>query len=61
MTNIKNIKHENGKFWVYEDKKVGCYTVFKNGITHATSDSSYPLTDDGYTLAVARCDYLASR
>lgn len=43
--------------WVHEDKKRGIYTVFVNGITHATSDSAYSTLD----LAQARAEYLARR
>lgn len=49
------IKHENGNFWVLEERKT--FTVFRNGFTHATSDSAY----DDLSLAVARCNYLAKR
>lgn len=55
-----DIKYEKGDYWVAAvDKKQ--YTVYKSGITHSTSDSSYPFTDDGLSLAIARCNYLAKR
>lgn len=54
-----DIAHEAGGYWVLRDIKRQCYTVFKNGITHSTSDSAYELTDDGKSLATARADYLA--
>lgn len=57
----KRIIYENGIYWVAANKKLSCYVVFKNGVTHAKSDSAYPLTADGLTLAKARCDYLAKR
>lgn len=54
-----DIVHENGDYWVLKEKT--SYTVYKNGITHAVSDSSYHKTDDGLSIAVARCNYLAGR
>jgi len=30
-------------------------------LTHSVADSSYPATDDGLSLAIARCDYLEKR
>lgn len=61
MYQEKDIMHENGNYWVCRDAKQEIYIVFKNGVTHATSDSCYPLSVDGLSLAIARCDYLASR
>lgn len=52
-----DIIHENPKAWVYKDSKRKCYTVMQVGLTHSTSDSSYPLTDDGLSIAIARADY----
>ncbi len=54
-----DIIHENGDYWVLRERT--CYTVFKNGVTHSTSDSSYAKNDDGLSIAKARCDYLAKR
>jgi len=56
---IKDIKYENGRFWVLDTGKA--YAVMVNGITHSESDSAYERTDDGLSIAVARCNYLASR
>lgn len=47
----------NGKAWVYCDKRRSCYTVMITGVTHSTSDSSYPLNDDGLSIAKAYADY----
>lgn len=55
----RDIMHENGDFWVLKDRRRGAYTVFRNGATCATSDSSYALTSGGLSVAIARCDYLA--
>lgn len=61
MLKEKHILYENGPFWVMDDIEHEAYTVFRSGVTHSTSDSSYARTEDGYSLAVARCDYLAKR
>lgn len=55
MFKEKDIMHENGKYWVLNDK--GVYYVMISGFTHAKSDSAY----SSLCLAIARCDYLASR
>ena len=54
---VSDIVHENQKAWVLRDKKNECYTVFRVGLTHSTSDSSYELNDDGLGIAKARADY----
>lgn len=54
-----DIKYENGNYWVLGTKEA--YTVMVAGITHSKSDSAYPPTPDGLTLAVSRCNYLARR
>lgn len=54
-----DIKHEAGPYWVAKDR--GAYVVYHAGITHSVSDSAYPLTNDGLSLATARCDYLERR
>lgn len=58
---VKDIVHENKNFWVYRDKKHKMYVVFKNTLTHSVSDSAFPLSDNGLSLAIARCDYLQGR
>lgn len=55
----KDIKHESGSYFVLSEKD--CYGVYKNGLTHSTSDSHYHKTDDGLSIAIARCEYLAKR
>ena len=57
----KNIIHENGDYWVCQDNEYSQYVVYKNGITHSVSDSAYELNDDGLSIAVCRCNYLANR
>lgn len=59
MTRESDIVHEYGSYWVLRGRKH--FTVFKNGVTHSTSDSAYPRTKDGLSLAIARCDYLGRR
>lgn len=57
-TKESNIVHEAPTgHYVYKEK--GSYTVYRPTITHAVSDSSYALTEDGLSIAKARCDYLA--
>lgn len=48
-------------WWVYRDKKNNCYTVFMPKGTHSESDSSYPLNEDGLSLAICRCEYMDKR
>lgn len=55
----QDIKYEQGDFWVGDTKD--SYTVFKTGITHSTSDSSYRHDADGLSIAIARCKYLANK
>lgn len=57
----KDIMYENGKYWVCRDKKQKMYIVFKTTITHSVSDSAYSLDENGLSLAIARCNYLADR
>jgi hypothetical protein len=33
--------------------------VLRTGLTHSTSDSAYPRTPGGLSIAIARCNYLA--
>ena len=51
--------HENGSFWVLQDRKNKAYTVYRTGITHSIADSSYKLDADGLSIAKARANYLA--
>ena len=52
-----DIMHEAGDFWVSRERDR--YTVWRNRVTHAVSDSSYRKNRDGLSIAVARCDYLS--
>jgi hypothetical protein len=51
------IVYQTGAFWVRDcgDR----YTVYRDGATHATADSSYPRTPDGLSVAKTRADYCA--
>lgn len=54
-----DILHETGPYWVGRTPE--SYTVYRNGVTHATPESSYAPTPDGLSIAIARADYLAKR
>jgi hypothetical protein len=53
------IKFESGDYWVCDSDNQ--YTVYKQCLTHSEADSSYPYTEDGLSIAIARCKYLAKR
>lgn len=57
----KDILYEVNGFWVSREK-MG-YMVWKPSAswTHSASDSAYPLTAEGFSLAKTRTDYLAKR
>lgn len=57
----QDIMIENGSYWVGRDRQAKQYVVYKVGVTHSVADSAYPLTDDGLSIAVYRCNYLARR
>ncbi|CAB4126527.1 hypothetical protein UFOVP75_1 [uncultured Caudovirales phage] len=56
------IVHQNGEFWVANNNvgKDKQYTVYRDGVTHATADSAYAHNADGLSIAIVRCNYLAS-
>ena len=53
-----DIVHETKDCFVLKEKD--CYTVFVNGVTHSKSDSSYTKDEDGLSLAIIRCKYIAN-
>lgn len=55
----QDIKHESGRFWVGDTKN--SYTVYATGICVSNPDSSYERDEDGLSIAIARCNYLARR
>ena len=59
MLKESNIIHENGQYWVLRERNA--YYVMKAGITHSTSESAYSPDNDGKSIAIARCNYLARR
>ena len=54
-----DIVYENGDNWVYKAKD--CYHVMKGGFTHSVGDSAFTLSEDGLSIAKARCDYISRR
>lgn len=62
-----DIVHENGNYWVCKTKKnwfgspENTYSVYKNGITHATPVASFEQNEEGLSLAKAYCDYKAGK
>ena len=54
-----DIMHEAGAYWVGRERSA--YVVYCTGVTHSVSDSAYARTEDGLSIAKARCDYLAKR
>lgn len=56
---VRDILYAAGDYWI--GRMPTQYTVYKNGATHATADSSYAKTDDGLSIAKARCNYLAKK
>lgn len=56
-----DIAFETEGFFVAKTKSPRGYTVFVPSGAAATSDSTYPLTEDGLSVAIARCKYLAKR
>ncbi len=59
MIRESQIIHEKGDYWVLDAD--GQYTVYRNGATHSTADSSYRRDNDGRSIAIARCDYLGRK
>ena len=53
-----NIVHENGNSWVCKTKT--SYNVMRPyGTTASITDSAYSPDEDGLSIAIARCNYLA--
>lgn len=55
----REIVHEAGDYWVLDAGD--SYAVMRIGVTHSVSESAYSHDLDGLSIAVARCNYLASR
>lgn len=57
---MKNVVYEgNNKYWVL--KTNNSYSVMVNVGTHSVNESDYELSDDGLSIAIARCNYLVKR
>lgn len=54
-----DIMHECGGYWVGRDRD--SYTVYRIKGYVSYPDSSYNRDEDGLSIAIARCDYLAKR
>lgn len=55
------IVHENGPYWVRDTGKL--YQVMRphGAVASESEPTGYARTEDGKSLAIARCDYLANR
>jgi hypothetical protein len=54
----KDLLHTAGGGW-YVCRIGGAYHVMRPMATHAQTDCAFPATPDGFSLAVARCKYMA--
>jgi len=54
-----DILYQRGNFWVCATSSA--YHVMRDGVTHSKTDSAYPKTDDGLSVAIARANYLDKR
>lgn len=59
MTRESDMIHENTGHYIMRNR--GVLTVYRPAATHAVSDSAYPDTADGLSVAKARVDYLARK
>lgn len=57
----QDIVFECGDYWVCRDKEAKQYVVYKVGVTHSTADSAYAMDEDGLSIAIYRCKYLARK
>lgn len=58
---LEKIVYTNDLSFVYLDISQKAYVVFRSAIHVAYSDSAYTLSDDGLSLAKARCDYTSNK
>ncbi len=56
-----DIVFERGCAWVLRNRGLKRFEVLISGLTHSTSDSAYPMTSDGLSIAIARAEYLAAQ
>lgn len=59
MKEETRIPFEQGNYFVLNTGKE--YQVCKNVSTHSIVDSSYAHTEDGKSIAIVRCKYLAKK
>lgn len=59
MKEETRIPFEQGSYFVLNDGK--SYSVCKNVLTHSIVDSAYAHTEDGKSIAICRCKYLAKK
>jgi len=57
----QDVMYERGAAQVLRDRSNSRFVVLVAGSTHSTSDSAYPLDDDGLILAMLRAETLAAR
>lgn len=55
----KDIVFESEHSWVLAERN--CYTVLRNTDCYSFTDSSYPKTEDGLSIALARAKYITKR
>ena len=58
---LQDVMYERGAAQVLRDRSNRRFVVLVAGSTHSTSDSAYPLDDDGLSLAMLRAETLAAR
>ena len=54
---LKDIVYETQRSWVHRNVREQCFTVFVIGATMSISDSAYPMTVGGLSLAIGRADW----
>ncbi|WP_038093624.1 hypothetical protein [Acidihalobacter prosperus] len=59
MLKEHQIKHENGRYWIYDGKEY--FNVMRCGATCSESIATFEHDDDGFSCAKAYVDYLANR
>ena len=57
MYKESDIVIEGKKFWVLKDRRCKSYDVMKIGVSCSTCIASFPLTEDGLSLAMAYFNY----
>lgn len=55
----RHIVLENRIAWIYAH--ADAYTVYVKGVSVSTPDSSYTMSADGLSIAIARCNWHAAK